>query len=236
MTGTRDLPPGQIEIQDFPRFGWGAFAFRFPANPAHLEIAVEGDVAESLVVREELAALPRVDQVSDLHCVTTWTKRSIRWSGFRFRDFYEAIVEPGAKPHPEASVVVLRGQDGYAGRLPLGDLLARDVLLADRLDGRPLPIAHGAPLRLVAPAHYGYKNIKHLRSIEFWRDSRAYRFVGPSFMDHPRARVDLEERGNLPAGLLRRVYPTLVPPIRWLFRVALARHERRTATLSESDS
>ena len=35
-------------------------------------------------------------------CLTTWTKRSIRWSGFTFRSFYEAIVEPRAKPHPGA--------------------------------------------------------------------------------------------------------------------------------------
>lgn len=229
MSDAQGLPPGQHEIQDFPRFGWGSVAFKFPASPDRLEIAIDGDVAEPTVVREELRELPRVDLVSDLHCVTTWTKRSIRWSGFRFSDFYETIVEPGAKPRSDARLVVLRGEDGYVGRLPLEDLLAPDVLLADRLDDRPLPIAHGAPLRLVAPAHYGYKNIKHLRSIEFWRDARAHRFVGPGFMDHPRARVALEERGNLPASLLRRLYPTLVPPIRWLFRVSLERHERQRA-------
>lgn len=236
MPEYRGLPPGQMEIEDFPRFGLGKFAFRFPTNTAHVEISVEGDVDETLTVREELAALPRTHQVSDLHCVTTWTKRSIHWSGFRFRDFYDSIVEPGAKPHPEANLVVLRAQDGYAQILPIGDLLAPDVLLADQLDGRPLPIAHGAPLRLVAPAHYGYKNLKHLRSIEFWRDAREYRFAGPRFMDHPRARVALEERGRLPPWLLRRVYPALVPPIRWLFRLALERHERRTTDLPESDS
>src|SRR5262249_30337853 len=133
MTDSRDLPPGQKEIQNFPRFGWGSLAFRFPTNPHRLEIAIGGDVGESLSVRYERAALPRVEQVSDLHCVTTWTKRSIRWSGFRFRDFYETIVERRAKPQPDATLVVLRGQDGYAGRLPLADLLAPDVLLADRL-------------------------------------------------------------------------------------------------------
>lgn len=236
MSEVRGLPPGQIEIEDFPRFGLGKFAFRFPTDTAHLEIAVQGDVDEPLTVREELVALPRVDQISDLHCVTTWTKGCIHWSGFRFRDFYEAIVEPRAKPQPEANLVVLRAQDGYDQSLPLGDLLAPDVLLADRLDGRPLPIAHGAPLRLVAPAHYGYKNLKHLRSIEFWRDAREYRFAGPRFMDHPRARVALEERGRMPAWLLRMVYPALIPPIRWLFRVALARHQSRTADLPESSS
>jgi DMSO/TMAO reductase YedYZ molybdopterin-dependent catalytic subunit len=226
MSETRDLPPGQVEIEDFPRFGWGKLAFRFPTNPTHVEIAIEGDVVTPFVVREDMATLPRVDQVSDFHCVTTWTKRCLRWSGFLFRDFYEAIVEPRAKPLAGADLVVLRSQDGYDESLPLEDLLAPDVLLADRLDGHPLTIAHGAPMRLVAPAHYGYKSVKHLRSVGFWRDAREYRFVGPGFMDHPRARVALEERGLAPAWLLRRVYPALVPPIRWLFRIALERHQR----------
>jgi hypothetical protein len=51
-------------------------------------------------------------------------------------------------------------------------------------------------------------------------------------MDHPRARVALEERGRgVPAWVLRRTYPVLIPPIRWLFRVALERHEKRTSEL-----
>jgi DMSO/TMAO reductase YedYZ molybdopterin-dependent catalytic subunit len=208
----------------------GKLAFRFPTNTENVEIAVRGDVATPLVVRDELATLPRVDQISDLHCVTTWSKCGLSWSGFRFRDFYQAIVEPRAVPQPGASLVVLRSQDGYSQSLPLEDLMAPDVLLADRLGGQPLSIAHGAPLRLVAPAHYGYKNIKHVCAIELWRDARAYRFIGPKFMDHPRARVALEERGRgVPAWIIRMVYPVLVPPIRWLFRFSLERHERRAA-------
>ena len=229
------LPPGQFDNEEFPRFGLGKFAFWFPTDPAAMEIAVRGDVGTHLVVREELGELPRVEQVSDFHCVTTWSKRGLQWGGFRFRDFYEAIVVPKAVPQPGADLVVLRSQDGYEQSLPLEDLLAPDVLLADRLDGRSLSIAHGAPIRLVAPAHYGYKNLKHVCSIEFWRDARKYRFAGPKFMDHPRARVELEERGRgVPAWVLRRIYPALIPPVRWLFRVALQRHERRTAEALES--
>jgi len=224
-----ELPPGQFESEQFPRFGLGKFAFRFPTEVAAAEIAVRGDVGAHLVIRAELAELPRVEQTSDFHCVTTWSKRDLQWGGFRFRDFYEAIIEPKAAPQPGASLVVLRSQDGYDQSLPLEDLLAPDVLLADRLAGHPLSIAHGAPIRLVAPAHYGYKNLKHVCAIEFWRDAREYRFAGPKFMDHPRARVALEERGRgVPAWLLRRTYPALIPLIRWLFRVALERHERRT--------
>ena len=228
MSKPAALPPGQVEREDFPRFGLGKFAFRFPSNTKFVEIAVRGDVGEPLTLGSELAELPRVEQASDFHCVTTWTRRSLRWSGFRFRDFYEAIVVPKAVPQQGANLVVLRSQDGYDQSLPLDDLLAPDVLLADRLNSRALSVAHGAPIRLVAPAHYGYKNVKHLRSIEFWRDAREYRFAGPKFMDHPRARVALEERGcGVPAWVLRRTYPALVPLIRWLFRVGLERHLSR---------
>jgi len=237
MPEVEELPPGQVESKEFPRFGLGKFAFHFPTETSAVEIEVRGDVGTPLTLRDEFAALPRVHQVSDFHCVTTWTKRGLHWSGFRFRDFYEALVEPKAAPEPGADLVVLRSQDTYDQSLPLEDLLASDVLLADRLDGQPLSVAHGAPLRLVAPAHYGYKSLKHLRAIEFWRDAREYEFAGPGFMDHPRARVAFEERGRgVPSRLLRRIYPVLIPPIRWLFRVTLERHEARTLALRESET
>jgi DMSO/TMAO reductase YedYZ molybdopterin-dependent catalytic subunit len=235
MSDVEALPPGQVECEEFPRFGWGKFAFRFPADTSTVQIAVRGDVDAPLTVGPELASLPRVEQLSDFHCVTTWSKRHLCWGGFRFRDFFEGIVEPTATPQHGADLVVFRSQDGYAQSLPLEDLLAPDVLLADQLGGGPLTIAHGAPIRLVAPAHYGYKNLKHLRSVEFWRDAREYRFVGPKFMDHPRARVALEERGRgVPAWILRRTYPVLIPPVRWLFRVALERHDARSSILREA--
>jgi DMSO/TMAO reductase YedYZ molybdopterin-dependent catalytic subunit len=72
-------------------------------------------------------------------------------------------------------------------------------------------MAHGAPLRLVAPAHYGYKNVKHIQSLEFLVSDRGFRPVGLRFMAHPRARVALQERGvGVPAWLLRAVYRPVV--------------------------
>ncbi len=98
-----------------------------------------------------------------------------------------------------------------------------DVLLADRLDGASLGLDHGAPLRLVAPAHYGYKNVKHIAAIEFWRDRRNYRFPlpYPTLMDHPRGRVAFEERGiGVPGWLLRCLYRLIVPFTVWNMRRA----------------
>lgn len=227
MADPISLPPGQRERSDFPRFGLTRFADRFPRETERIRLQIAGDVAEQITVASELGHLPRVDQTSDFHCVTTWSRRALHWSGVRFADFFRQIVVPLARPHAAATFVVLRCQDGYAVSLPLEDLMAEGVLLADRLDGEPLPIAHGAPLRLVAPAHYGYKNAKHLRGVELWRDDRNYRPAAFRFMDHPRARVALEERGRgAPGWLLRFLYRPLVTPTIRRFQQALDRHER----------
>ena len=222
------LPKGQRAIDDFPRFGLQQFQYRFPDQIERVAFEVGGDVEKPLLVEERFLQLPRTKQVSDLHCVTTWSKCGLEWSGVRFRDFYAQLVVPEVRPEADARLVVVRGQDGNCASLPLEDLLADDVLLADTLDGQPLSIAHGAPVRLVAPGHYGYKNIKHLRAIEFWRDARHYRYPAPSFLDHPRARVAHEERAvGLPNWIVRPLYRLVVPSTRWVSRIFLERHLRK---------
>lgn len=226
MTNEKVLPPGQYEIDEFPRFGLTQFANRFPKETHHIQLQITGDVDVPITISEELQSLPRVDQTSDFHCVTTWTRRAVQWSGFRFSDFFEKIILPRARPQQDIRYVFFRGQDGYGTGLPLADLLAENVLLADRLNGAPLPIEHGAPLRLVAPAHYGYKNPKHLRAIELWRHDQHYPSPTPfRFMAHPRARVALEERGTgVPGWLLRYLYRPLVRLTIRQFQRALAQH------------
>lgn len=224
MNAGKALPPGQVESREFPRFGLGRFARRFPANLSTPDIALRGDIERPSSLGAALAQLERVEQVSDFHCVTTWSRRELRWSGFRFSDFHRQLVVPLAAPADDAKLVVFHGQDGYRCAMLLEDLLAADVLLADRLDDQALGLEHGAPLRLIAPAHYGYKNVKHLAAIEFWRDRRNYRFPlpYPGLMDHPRARVALEERGKgLPGWLFRYLYRPLVGPTIRNFRKAL---------------
>ena len=219
------LPPGQREIDDFPRFGLTPFALRFPSLTEAVHLQIGGDVETPVDVGGALGHITRVDQCSDFHCVTTWTHTGLQWSGIRFSDFYSQVVVPLAAPAADATFVVLRGQDGARTSLPLEDLLAPDVLLADRLNGYPLPIAHGAPLRLVAPAHYGYKSVKHLSRIEFWRGSANYRPMGLRFMVHPRARVALEERGQwVPGWLLRHLYRPLIRPTVGRFEAAMVQY------------
>ena len=215
------LPPGQQLLAEFPRFGVVRFAKRAPKS-TEIRIEVSGLPAGPIVLTAaELAKLQRVTVTADFHCAAGWSHGEVSWSGFRFRDVWDMFIAPHVQPGDEPGFAILRGQDGYRTSLPLPDLLAADVLIADRLNDQPLTIEHGAPIRVIAPAHYGYKSAKHLARIELRRDDRGYRPLLPRFLDHPRARVELEERGQfLPGWVLRYVFrPFIQPIIRKLKRI-----------------
>ena len=221
------LPPGQRQTELFPRFGITKFARRFPKETSSFQLQILGAVEQELNIANPLACLPRIEQVSDFHCVTTWSRCSLRWGGVRFADFYQQVLLLQARPQANAHFFILRGQDGARTSMLLQDLLAPDVLLADTLEGRPLGIEHGAPLRLVAPAQYGYKSVKHLARIELCLDDTSFRPSVFRFMDHPRARVALEERGRgAPGWLLRYLYRPMVPVTTTLFANAMAEYHR----------
>lgn len=223
------LPPGQHERADFPRFGLTPFKDRFPQQTTRRELLVTGDVTHEVQVADVFEGLPRVEQTSDFHCVTTWSRRGLRWGGVRFADFHAEVVVPRAAPADAARFVILRGQDGARTCMLLDDLLAPDVLLVDTLDGEPLPVAHGAPLRLVAPAHYGYKSVKALCRLEYRHDERAFRPNVFRFMDHLRARVMLEERGRgVPGVLLRYLYRPMIASTVAQFAESMRAHASRS--------
>ena len=206
------IPPGQKIRADFPRFGLPAYAQRFPARPEDKSIVVVVKGRADITVDDPLADLPRVTVLSDFHCVTTWTYPGTKWSGTTFRDFFQKHIQPPDTDTPGIVGAVLYAQDGYRTTLLLEDLLKEDVMLADTLDGQPLSIEHGAPLRLVAPEHYGYKNVKHLTKIEFHQTMPAVKRGLRAFLDHPRARVRMEERGKwIPGWILRYVFRPFIP-------------------------
>jgi DMSO/TMAO reductase YedYZ molybdopterin-dependent catalytic subunit len=208
------LPPGQRARPDFPRFGLSQYAKRLPQIPAAWHLKITGDIEQARTITpQQLAQLPRSQQRSDFHCVTTWSKVGLQWGGVRFRDVYEAWLRPLTSASPAITHIIFRCLDGYRVMQLLEDVLNEDVLLADELNGKPLPLNHGAPLRLVAPQQYGYKNPKHMKGIELWPDDRHYQPPGFRFMDHPRARVAYEERGRtFPGWFLRYLYRPLIQP------------------------
>lgn len=208
------LPPGQRLIAEFPRFGVVRFAKRRLSNE-EVRLEVSGPDARAVVLTAaEFAQLAPVTLIADFHCAAGWSYPALRWTGFRFRDVWDTFILPNVKSADQPGFAVLRCQDGYRTALPLADLLAPEVLIVDRLNDRALTVEHGAPIRLIAPAHYGYKSAKHLVRIELRRDGAVYRPLLPRLLDHPRARVAFEERGQvLPGWLLRYAFRPFIQPI-----------------------
>ena len=214
--------PGQHFIDDFPRFGLPRYAGRFPDSPSDLSLSVITPSGETIDLTSTVLHTFHTEITADFHCVTTWSHADLTWSGASFKEVYHHLIEPAAGDSP-IKTVALYAQDGYKTTLPLQDLLAENVLLADRLNGQPLSIEHGAPLRLIAPMHYGYKNIKHLNKIKLFTTEQDIKSGMYKFLDHPRARVSEEERGRLlPGWILRRLYRPMISGTRKKFKAALS--------------
>ena len=186
-----------------------------------MDVAVDG-AHRVTIGADALDALEAVERVHDFHCVTTWSRTGLSWSGVRMRDVWRTMIVPVLGDRADASYVVARAGDGYRAVFCVGDLLADDVLLVTGLDGAALDGRHGAPLRLVSPSQYGYKNVKHLVGLDV-------RLSQPKLgsKEHLRARVALEERhSHIPGRLLRWPYRVLIPPTAVLAERSLAARQR----------
>ena len=74
------LPVGQQAREDFPRFGITRFAPYRGMVSEDYSVLIAGDVEAFSITQADLSTLERVEQVSDFHCVTTWSYRGVRWS------------------------------------------------------------------------------------------------------------------------------------------------------------
>ncbi|MGH2971155.1 MAG: molybdopterin-dependent oxidoreductase [Gaiellaceae bacterium] len=148
-----------------PTQGWRIYTIsdHMPTfDPATWQLRVDGFVERPMTISyAQLRALPRVEQISTFHCVTGWTVPNVHWAGVRITDVFDLV-----KPLPQAAAVkFISAEDPYVDYLSMQQVHLKDVMLAYEMDGKPLPREHGAPLRLIIPEMYGYKNVKWLAGI-----------------------------------------------------------------------
>jgi len=178
-------PPGQRVVASMPTqhigepLGYARATWRL-----RLDGAVERPREWRL---EELELAAKAEIQSDFHAGTGWSVLGVRWLGARLAD-----ILAQARVESRARFVSFSDGDRYDASLSIEDAMAADTILAMACDGAPLSHEHGAPLRLVAPAKYGWKSVKWLRRIEVLVDDR------PGFWErrglHPNADPWREER------------------------------------------
>jgi len=163
--GMPELPPGQHRTKKWPVLDLGT-----KPQVTREQWRLEVDGACAAPVSLDWAALMRLEQVedtSDFHCVTTWSKLGIRWRGVRLVDVL-ALAEPA----DNAAHLFFHASDGYTTNFAMAEAVKADVLLVYEADGAPLPEEHGGPVRVITPQLYAWKGAKWVSRIELLVEDR----------------------------------------------------------------
>jgi DMSO/TMAO reductase YedYZ molybdopterin-dependent catalytic subunit len=163
--GMPKIPIGQHEVPNWPVLDLGV---QPEIALSEWTLEVKGEVANPLKYSwKEFMKLPQAKDVSDFHCVTTWSRMDNAWEGVAFKTLAEL-----SKPKPKARFVFITGYDGYATNLRLEECLDDDVLLVHTWNGAPLPREHGGPVRMITPKKYAWKGSKWIKEIIFLSEEK----------------------------------------------------------------
>jgi DMSO/TMAO reductase YedYZ molybdopterin-dependent catalytic subunit len=114
-----------------------------------------------------LRRFPRVKENRRYVCVCNWSVRET-WGGYLLADVLERAGWDGRRSgrYVKQTSIGTPEKGVYESTIPLGDAVDRRSMLVDTLNGEPLPMERGYPLRLLDFGLYGYKSVKGLRRLE----------------------------------------------------------------------
>jgi DMSO/TMAO reductase YedYZ molybdopterin-dependent catalytic subunit len=132
-------------------------------SPASFRLKVHGEVEQPFELDfAGLLKLPQTEQTCDVHCVTGWSCLDVRWLGVRIADLAERAQVKSTAKH-----VIFEAAHGYTANVPLDEALRPTCMVAYRLNGEPLPLPNGPPVRGLVPHLYFWKSPKWLTGIRF---------------------------------------------------------------------
>jgi DMSO/TMAO reductase YedYZ molybdopterin-dependent catalytic subunit len=143
-----------------------------PASWRLRVIGAAGEAGARLLRLDEIKALPRVEMTTELKCIEGWST-VVSWAGARLADLAALTGlanRSGRRNGPDALLdyASLQTPDAaYFVGLDMASAFHAQTLLCYEMDGDPLTMDHGAPLRLVIPIKYGIKSLKQIGTIRF---------------------------------------------------------------------
>ncbi|MEM9815128.1 MAG: sulfite oxidase-like oxidoreductase [Cyanobacteria bacterium P01_D01_bin.6] len=153
------VPPGQHLAKGFPVLTYGDTP---PIARSDWQLKAWGLTEGQTYTWDDMMALPQQDFTADFHCVTTWSKLDVKWTGIAVPDWLATL-----KTEPTATHVLLHCFGDYTTNLALEDFNRPENFFAHTLYGEPLPAEHGGPMRLVVPHLYAWKSAKWINGVEF---------------------------------------------------------------------
>jgi len=144
-------------------------------------IKAKGDTLK--VKLEDIQKLPKTEIVFNFKCIEGWSQITY-WGGVKFSDFIKAY---GLSEESGMKYLGLATPDKqyYVG-IDMPSALHPQTLLCYELNGKPLPMDQGYPLRLIIPVKYGVKSLKRIgymyfdnkRPPDYWADVKGYDYFG----------------------------------------------------------
>lgn len=153
------VPPGQRLTSGFPIMTYGQTP---KIDTENWQLRVWGLATEKTFTWADILAMPQNSFTEDFHCVTTWSKLDVQWTGIKVTDFMKQV-----DIDPQAVHIMEHCYGGYTTNIALDDFLREENFFAHTLFGEPLPVEHGGPLRLVVPHLYAWKSAKWINGLEF---------------------------------------------------------------------
>jgi DMSO/TMAO reductase YedYZ molybdopterin-dependent catalytic subunit len=113
---------------------------------------------------DEIKALPKTELVYNFKCIEGWSQIT-DWGGVKFSDFAKKF---NLDPETKMKYVGLQTPDNqyYVG-IDMPSMMHPQTLLCYELNGKPLPLNQGFPLRVIIPVKYGIKNLKRIGTLYF---------------------------------------------------------------------
>ncbi len=140
----------------------GGQGLKTPIDLDAWRLKIEGLETPLQLTLDDLRQFPRRTMITELRCIEGWST-IVQWSGVRLADVMEKFPPPSIPRY----VAMETPDRGYYVGLDIESALHPQTILAFEMNGAPLPLLHGAPLRLAIPVKYGIKNIKRIGTIRF---------------------------------------------------------------------
>ena len=147
----------------------GGYGLRGPFAPDDWSMRVLGPDGALLDVLDldDIRRLPKVEMTTQLKCIEGWAQ-VVTWGGARFSD---VAARYAARLPAKVPYVGLATPDGaYTVGLDAASMMHPQTLLAYEMQGEPLTVPHGAPLRLATPLKYGVKHLKRIGTVRFMNE------------------------------------------------------------------